>query len=93
MCHSQIQLKLLRTIHVYVCLAKIHVPEVAYTFVAAMDRLIGQLPVETPANPSAGSRKMCQQNWGYMLHYFPRAVFLTSEFNIRHKIFYFEKNG
>jgi hypothetical protein len=46
------QLKLPRTIHVR--LAKIHVPEEAYKFVAAMDRLIGQLPVEAPANPPAG---------------------------------------
>jgi hypothetical protein len=32
-------------------LPKIHVPQDAYKFVKAMDRLFGQLPMEKPANP------------------------------------------
>jgi hypothetical protein len=51
------QLKLPRVIEIGV--PKIHVPKEAYKFVLAMDRLISQLPVEVPANPSpAGSRKI-----------------------------------
>jgi hypothetical protein len=53
----QFQLKLPRVIEIGV--PKIHVPKEAYKFVLAMDRLISQLPVEVPANPSpAGSRKI-----------------------------------
>jgi hypothetical protein len=47
---TNFQLKLPRDICIGV--PNIHVPEEAYKFVAAMDRLIGQLPVEAPATKS-----------------------------------------
>jgi hypothetical protein len=61
LCSSpELQLKLHGAILIGV--PKIHMPQEAYKFVAAMDRLIGQLPMEAPANPKAGIQKG-HENW------------------------------
>jgi hypothetical protein len=53
----KLQLKLPGAMQIEIRVPKIRIPQEAYKFVAAMDRLIGHLPVEAPADPKAGIQK------------------------------------